>query len=184
MKIKVTLEGTSPLLMAKFTDSNLDQNKKINKNATPKELAESFAYRNDKGELCVPGLCIYACLLESGKFFKKGKKHVTTRLSSLLSGNVIVIDKECSLGIKDYEVDARSVVNPSTSGRLMAYRPIINEWKLSFTLFLNSLCEFSEKDIRMYFDEAGRRCGLLSYRPGHKGWFGQFAVVGWEILEK
>lgn len=113
MKIKVTLEGTSPLLMAKFTDSNLDQNKKISKNATPKELAEPFAYRNDKGELCVPGVCIFACLLESGKFFKKGKKCVTTRLSSLLAGNILMkqdVDVDYYLivpGIRDGSVNSQ-----------------------------------------------------------------------------
>ena len=90
-EIKVKIKGTSPLLMAKFTDRNLKKTSKVGRKTskTKKEQAEVFAYRDEKTqELYIPALCIFSSIIAAGRFHKSGKCKVTTLKSSLLCGAV------------------------------------------------------------------------------------------------
>jgi len=182
MKINVTIKGVTPLLMSKFTEDQLQPNKKTNKNITPKESAEKYAYRDENGQLCIPGECIYACLIEAGKFHKKGKNKVTTFKKTLITAGVEHLEGNYSLGTKDFDVDSRAAVVPATGGRIMVHRPMLKDWQISFQLEIDPN-EFSIEDIRTYMNDAGKKCGLLAYRPACKGWFGKFEIVKWEVLK-
>jgi hypothetical protein len=77
-----------------------------------------------------------------------------------------------------WEVDSRSVVIPSTGGRIMAHRPRFDKWKLAFTVEYDSGM-FSPSLVRMLLDDAGRRVGLGDFRPARKGPYGKFVIVKW-----
>jgi hypothetical protein len=184
MKVRVKIKGETPLLMCAFKEEMLNGNASKDKNATPREQAEIFSYRTKNDELMIPGINIFAAIIEAGKHgFKKGKKSVTTLKSSLIPCGVALMEEECLLGTKKYEVDSRSVVIPATGGRVMRHRPRLDVWETVFTLEIDE-SEFSEKEVRSYVDTAGTKCGLLSYRPSCKGWFGKFKVVEWKVLKK
>lgn len=179
MIIKVEITGVTPLLMAKFSEERLGA-KKPDKNASEEEQAEVYAYRTEKGELMVPAICIFSSIMEGGKFSKRGKNKITTLKSSLVPAGISIVEEECLLGQKSYAVDRRSVVNPSTGGRIMSYRPRFDEWKLSFTLEVDEQ-EFSDREVKTLVQDAGSKCGLLSFRPSRKGWFGRFEITKWEV---
>lgn len=179
MIIKVKIKGITPLLMAAFSEDQLG-NRKPNKNMTPEEQAEIYAYRNEKGELIIPSVCVFACIIDGGKFSKRGKSKVTTLKSSLIPAGIAIIEKECPLGTSKYEVDKRSAVVPATGGRIMVYRPMLSEWETSFTLEVDEK-EFSESEVKTYVADAGKKCGLLAFRPSRKGWFGKFEISGWQV---
>jgi hypothetical protein len=183
MKVKVKIKGKTPLLMNKFVDSALEANKKIDKNALPRDMAEEIAYRNKDGELIIPGVCVFAAIIDAGRFHKKGKNKVTTIKSSLIPAGISLEEEDCLLGTKKFEVDSRSVVIPATGGRVMKHRPRLDEWETSFTLDIDKN-EFSETEARAFVQDAGSKCGLLEYRPNKKGWFGKFDIVLWKVIEK
>ena len=85
-----------------------------------------------------------------------------------------------SLNTKVFEVDSRSVVIPSTGGRIMKHRARLDKWGLTFILQYDPEM-FSEDIVRKLVDDAGRRVGLGDYRPDRKGPFGKFCVVKWKI---
>ena len=87
------------------------------------------------------------------------------------------------LGTKDFEVDSRSVVSPATGGRIMAHRPRLDEWSLSFTLEVDEDM-FSAEFVRLVVDDAGRKIGLGDFRPDRKGPFGKFVVTGWKVIKE
>lgn len=179
MIIKITIKGVTPLIMCKFDERQLSPKKK-DKNKTPEEMAEGFAYRNKEGELIIPGVCIFTAIIEAGKFSKRGKSRVTTLKSSLIPAGISILEEECLLGTKEYEVDARSAVVPATGGRIMVYRPKLENWETSFTLEVDEL-EFSEGEVRTFVKDTGTKCGLLAYRPSRKGWYGRFEISKWEV---
>ena len=183
MKVKVTIKGKTPLLMNAFTDEQLNGEASRDKNATPREMSEIFTYRTKDGELMIPGICIFAAIIDAGKFTKKGKNKVTTMKSSLIPAGISLEEEECLLGTKDYEVDSRSVVVPATGGRIMRHRPRLDTWQTTFTLEIDKN-EFSEKETRKFVQDAGNKCGLLAYRPNRKGWFGKFDIIHWDVIDK
>ncbi len=180
MLIKVKIKGKTPLLMCKFAESAL--NGERDKNALPREEAELLAYRGKKNNLIIPSHCIFSSIVEAGKHHKLGKNKVTTLKSSLVPAGMSILETECDLGTKEFEVDSRSVVVPATKGRIMRHRPRLDSWKTEFTLDINTSM-FSEKFVRKLVDDAGEKCGILAYRPTCKGWFGRFSVIEWKVLK-
>lgn len=184
--INVQISGITPLLMNRFTEENeVKVSSGVSKVAvggkgTPREQARKKAYIDDDDNLYIPGPNIFACLIQAGKYHKNGKSKVTTTKSSLVPAGMAVSDIVCKLNTKDFEVDSRSVVIPSTGGRIMAHRPRLDEWSLSFTLEVDEEM-FSVEFVRLLVDDAGRKVGLGDFRPDRKGPFGKFVVSGWQV---
>lgn len=190
MQIQVTIRGVAPLLMNRFTEQNEvavsggTQAAFRGDKGTPREQAEPKRYADkDTGELYVPGPNIFAAIIAAGIFHKAGKSKLTTQKSSLIPAGVQLVELVCPLGSKDWEVDSRSVVIPSTGGRIMCHRPRIDTWKCTFTLEIDETM-FSPDLIRKVIDDAGKKIGLGDYRPARKGPFGRFVVDRWEVLKE
>jgi hypothetical protein len=180
MRIKIKIAGVSPLLMCKCSPEALSsEGRRKNKNMTPREEAEGFAYRLPNKELYIPIECMYKCIMAAGAYHKIGKNKITTQKSSLIPAGLFVVSEYCNLGTKDYEVDSRPVVVPATGGRIMRHRPRLDKWTTDFELDIDENM-FSEDLVRTLVDDAGSKCGVLSFRPSCKGWFGRFKVVKWE----
>lgn len=184
MKIHVTIEGVSPLLMNRFTEANeiaVSGGTTVafrGSKGTPREQAEPKRYADSKGMLYIPGPNIFSALIAAGSFHKAGKSKITTMKTSLVPAGIQVEDLVCSLDTDQWEVDSRSVVIPSTGGRIMCHRPRVDKWSLSFTLDVDTTM-FDPKLVRAIVDDAGKKIGLGDYRPARKGPFGRFVVTAW-----
>lgn len=188
MDVKVQIEGVTPLLMNRFTGESEVKLASgtspvyAGEKGLPRQQAEKKLYADDKGNLFIPGANVFACIVEAGKFHKAGKNKLTTQKTSLIPAGLMVEEIVCPLNTKEWEVDSRSVVNPSTGGRVMCHRPRVDKWVLSFTLQIDETM-FSPGLIRMVVDDAGKKVGLGDYRPQRKGPFGRFVVKHWEVIE-
>lgn len=183
--VEVTIEGTTPLLMNRFTEHNEVKVSSgvsgitIGNRGKPREQAARTAYLDDDGMLYVPGPNVFRSIIEAGKYHKVGKCKVTTQKSSMVPAGISLIDIVLPLGTKTFEVDSRSVVIPSTGGRVMKHRARLDTWKLSFTLEVDEVM-FDLGFVRQLVDDAGKRIGLGDYRPDRKGPFGKFVVTRWK----
>lgn len=188
MKIQATIEGLTPLLMNRFTEesevkltSGTTATYKGDK-GTPRQQAEPKRYADDKGMLYVPGPSIFAALIAAGVFHKAGKSKLTTMKTSLVPAGILVEDLVCPLGTDKWEVDSRSVVIPSTGGRVMCHRPRVDNWSCTFSLDVDTSM-FAPSLVRALVDDAGKKIGLGDYRPARKGPFGRFVVRKWDVVE-
>ncbi len=186
--VNVTIEGVTPLLMNRFTSeseikissgvSAVSQGDK----GTPRDQAAKTAYKDEQGNLYVPGPNLFRSMIDAGKFHKNGKSKVTTKKSSLVTAGLSLSNKDIALPLntKKFEVDSRSVVIPATGGRIMKHRARLDEWKLSFTLEIDTAI-FTVEFVRMLVDDAGKKIGLGDFRPDRKGPFGKFVVTKWKV---
>lgn len=187
MRIRATIQGVSPLLMNRFTEANevaVSGGTSVafrGSKGTPREQAQPKRYADGEGNLYIPGPNIFAAIVAAGTFHKAGKSKITTQKTSLVPAGVQVEELICPLSTKDWEVDSRSVVIPSTGGRIMCHRPRIDEWECTFTLEVDDGM-FSPNLVRALVDDAGKKIGLGDYRPARKGPFGRFVVKQWDIL--
>lgn len=187
--IHVTIEGTTPLLMNRFTDAAAQQlaggtsTVMVGNKGTPREQAEKKLYVDEHGVLHLPGTNIFRALIDAGIFHKAGRSKITTQKSSLVPAAVALVELTCPIkgpdGDPKWEVDSRSVVIPSTGGRVMCHRPRVDAWRVSFTLEIDTSM-FTAQLVRQLLDDAGKRIGLGDFRPVRKGPFGRFVVVKWQ----
>ena len=172
-QIQVTIKGMSPLLQHAYPMvpiEALDKKK-------PGEQAEHAAYRDpDTQSLYIPGIAIQRALV-SGATFSKGKGRAT--LQKPVAACVLVTPERVDLGVKEYKIDSRPVVIPSTKGRVVRHRPRLDEWEVTFTIEYDDTL-LTEEQVRRVVDDTGSRVGLLDFRPEKKGPFGRFCVSHWE----
>ena len=183
--VQVTIQGTTPLLMNRFTAENEIKvssgisSAALGSRGMPREQAIKTAYIDSNGMLYVPGPNVFRCLIEAGKYLKAGKSKVTTQKSSMIPAGISLQEIVLPFGTDQFEVDSRSVVIPSTGGRVMKHRARLDEWKLTFTLDVDETM-FDLRFVRQLVDDAGRRIGLGDFRPDRKGPFGKFKVIKWQ----
>lgn len=169
--IKVVIKGNSPLLMHRFPMEPVEAMEK----KSPEEQAEIAAYRDGDGGLYIPGTCLQRALVAGGAY-SKGKGRAT--LQKIVAACVFVTPEYLSLGVTEYKIDARSVVISATKGRIIRYRPRLDDWEVGFGLEYDERL-VNEKQLRRVVDDTGERVGVLDFRPEKKGSFGRFMVVQW-----
>lgn len=188
MLIEVEISGTTPLIMNKFTDAaamaatNGTRGALAGDRGSPKEQAEKRLYIGTSGAPMIPQPNILRCVIDGGAFFKAGKTKVTTQKSSLIPACVTILGVELPLRTSGWRVDERPVRIPSTGGRILCYRPIFDDWAVSFTVDLDTK-EMTMKLLREIVDKAGKAIGLGDFRPACKGPYGRFVVTRWSADE-
>lgn len=186
MRIDIEIEGTTPLICNKFSDaaalassSGTRSSIATTDRGTPFEIAESKLYIGLNKQPMIPQPNLLRCLIEGGRFHKVGKTQVTTAKSSMLFACVDIEGTEIPIiSRQGWKVDTRPVRIPSTGGRILAHRPMFDDWRLHFVMELD-ITIMSERLMRTMVDDAARRVGLGDFRPATKGPFGRFVVVHW-----
>jgi len=191
-RISVDIQGSSPLLMNRFTEAAAAKVSAgsstaitIGSKGLPREQAEPKLYLTPDGRPMIPGPNVFRSIIDAGQFHKAGRKQITTGTSSLVPAGIQLEELDCPIkhpfgGKLAWEVDSRSIVNPSTRGRSMCHRPRFDAWKISFTLIVDDRM-FNEQIVRQLVDDAGTKIGLGDFRPSRKGPFGRFLVSHWKM---
>jgi hypothetical protein len=185
-QISVTIEGTSPLLCNRFADAaqiaatNGNRLASVGEKGTPSEQAMARLYLGHDGKPMIPQPNLFRCLIDAGQFFKAGKSKITTQKTSMIPACVEIEGLELPIKHRErWTVDTRAVRIPSTGGRILSHRPCFHDWRLAFTLGVDTEI-LSLRLMREIVDAAGKRIGLGDFRPACKGPFGKFVVVEWK----
>lgn len=187
-KIKIKVDGKTPMLMNRFTDAAAmaatQGTRTSGPKATldPKEDAKSRLYTDEKGKVIIPQPNLFRCIIDAGKFFKAGKSKVTTLKSSLIPAAISLDEIHYPLKHDGWSVDTRPIRIPATGGRILRHRPIFHKWGFAFEVEL-------DEEIIPYnlfheiIEAAGKRIGFGDFRPDCKGPFGKFIVTKFEKVK-
>lgn len=186
MFIEIEIEGITPLICNRFTDAAAEAASGGTRSSissgdrgTPLEIAQSKLYLDQDGDEGVPVPNLLRSFVDGGQFHKSGRSKITTQKSSLLYACVDIEGVMLKIIHRQpWKVDTRPVRIPSTGGRILAHRPMFDDWRLQLVMNLDTtIC--SPKLMRMIVDDAGKRVGLGDFRPSTKGPYGKYVVVKW-----
>ncbi len=176
MKAKVTIEGTSALLMNRYPDTPIQGLDKKPK----EEQAEIAAYRiPGSRELYIPGINIQRALVGAAAF-SKGKGRAS--LQKTVAACVMIEPEYVGLGTEKYNVDSRPVVIPATRGRVMRHRPRIDSWKVTFGIEWDETMMNIEQ-VKQVVEDMGKKVGLMDFRPANKGFYGRSKMLSFEKID-
>lgn len=198
--VEVWVEGTMPLLMARFGDEAAENVPggsgkdtrvvAVGVKLTPREQAEKLCYREinkPDAPLVFPGSAYMRLMREQGANHKERGSRKT--LKYRVPAAVLVMDEMCPLYAEDrktrittYEVDSRRAVNPKTKGALLVHRPRIERWAMKFTVRVNESL-MDPALVRQLLTEGGEQIGVGAFRPPCGGSFGLFSVVAWDCID-
>lgn len=136
--IRVPIIGTSPLLMAKFTDKSKRQmleaqmgKKHIKQPKNPRQLFEDAQYRLGKG-WGMPAVCFKAAIVGAARFFDKTQLPMTLLKPALFifgEGPENLIKLECNAPVM-HEWPVRNASGVAD----LRYRPLFEKWGAILTI--------------------------------------------------
>jgi hypothetical protein len=184
--IKVTIEGTTPLLMARYVHGY--KTPKVVENereecAVRLHTMDSCCPKESNGNGKVPVIphkALYATLMNGGKYHKLGAKKITTQRESLIPAYAMITSPYMLVTPNKWEADLQFAKN-AMDQMIPVYRPRFDKWGGKFEIEVYDPETFGTHLIRQILDDAGIKVGLLAYRPARKGYFGKFMVTGWEV---
>lgn len=177
--VSVTFQGTCDMLFHAWNCEAVAEKAAARKNSAAKKSdnLESYVYRNDKGELCIPGEYFRMSCIGAAKF-KQDPRSPRKSAMDLFKAGVIVLTPLCSLKIKKWDYESKMGVKIQMS-KITRVRPAIKSgWEVSCD-FLIQVPEYI--DLDMFIDtltHAGKLCGVGDYRPS----YGRFAIKNYEII--
>lgn len=172
--VTVTIEGASDFLFHRWNTEAVDEKARAAKGSKAKKTdnVESYVYRNDAGELCIPGEYLRMATINAAKF-RQDPRSPRKSAMDLYKASVISLTPLASLGTTswDYEDKRRAVVQRNGVNRV---RPAMRAgWQVSFDLMVN-LPEYVDRNsLRETIEQAGRLIGIGDFRPT----FGRFGIV-------
>lgn len=175
--VTLTIEGAADFLFHRWNCEAVAEKSRANKGSKAKKSddLESYVYRNDAGELCIPGEYPRMAIVKAAKS-RQDPRSPRKSAMDLYKASVICTTPLASLGTKewDYEDMRRVVIQRNGVNRI---RPAMRAgWRAQFNLLVLSPEYIDRNSLREAIEEAGRLIGIGDFRPT----FGRFGIVGFE----
>lgn len=176
----ITIVGTAPILFHRWNCESVESKSKAKKGSAEKKSddVESYVYRNDKGELCIPGEYLRGAIIAAAKF-QQDPRSPRKSAADLFKAAVVSLTELSSLGVKAWDyLDKRRVCIQRNA--ITRSRPAMKEgWRARFILQIQ-LPEYVDPQLlNTTIQAAGRLIGLADFRPS----YGRFSVVEFKILD-
>ncbi len=176
---EVTIEGTAPILFHAWSVESIDTQSNAPKGSKGRKTdnVESYVFRNEKKELCIPGRYLRGSIINAARF-KQDPRSPRKSAADLYRAGVIALDQLATLGVKtwDHIDQQRAVVGRAGITRR---RPALDVgWRATFKLEILLPEYISPHTLNEVIGNAGKLIGLADYRPS----YGRFAVVSFKVL--
>lgn len=179
--VNITLEGSSDLLFHRWNCEAVDSKSKAAKNSKAKKSddVESYVWRNDEGEICLPGEYLRQSIIHAAKF-KQDPRSPRKSAMDLFKAGVVAITQLASLGKETWDyLDTRRVMIQRAG--INRTRPAMKVgWRAEFVLQILTPEYIDQAFLQDVVGMAGRLVGIGDFRPT----YGRFSVVQFEVLEQ
>lgn len=179
-RVSVTIEGVAPILFHAWNVESVESKGRAAKGSKEKKTddIESYVYRNDKKEICIPGEYLRGAIVGAAKF-QQDPRSPRKSAADLFKAAIVSLTPLASLGVKDWDyLDKRRVTIQRNA--ITRSRPAMKEgWKVTFVLMCNLPEYINAQKLNETIGQAGKLIGLADFRPS----FGRFVVTEFEVLE-
>jgi hypothetical protein len=179
-RVEVEIQGVCPIMFHRWNCESVASKSAAKKGSAEKKTddVESYVYRNDAGELCIPGEYLRGAIIHAAKF-QQDPRSPRKSAMDLFKASIVSLTDLATLGAKDWDyMDKRRVVIQRNG--VTRCRPAMKEgWKATFILMVNLPEYIDETLLNSTIQAAGKLIGLADFRPS----FGRFNVTRFELLE-
>jgi len=179
-RVGFAITGDADLLFHRWNCEAVEAKSKAAKGSAAKKTddIESYVYRNDKSELCIPGEYVRQAVILAAKY-RQDPRSPRKSAMDLTKAAVINLTELASLGVEDWDYEHKCRVQVQRSG-VTRVRPAISAgWEASF-VFLVNLPEYVPPSmVHELLTSAGRLVGIADFRPT----YGRFQVTHFELLD-
>jgi hypothetical protein len=171
---KLSIEGTAPFLFHAWNVEAVDEKAKAAKGSRGKKTdnVESYVYRNDAGDLCIPGEYLRQALIHAAKYMQDPRSPRKSAMDIFKAG-IVMHTEFASLGKPTWDYLDQRRVQVQRNG-ITRTRPCMKSgWRATFEVGV-ILPEYITRELLgQTLSSAGRLIGLGDFRPT----YGRFQVV-------
>lgn len=174
----VEITGVADLLFHRWNCEAVEAKSKAAKGSKAKKSddIETYVYRNDDKELCIPGEYLRQSVIAAAKF-KQDPRSPRKSACDLVKAAVVSVTPLASLGVTTWDYEHRCRVTVQRNG-ITRCRPALKEgWKATIQLMVNLPEYVPTSMLHALVTDAGRLIGVGDFRPT----YGRFHVSGFEI---
>lgn len=174
----VTIDGICDILFHRWNPEAVDEKAKAAKNSKAKKTddVESYVFRNDDREICIPGEYLRRSIVMAAKF-RQDPRSPRKSAMDLYNAGIVCLTILASIGKQkwDYEHRCRAVIQRNAINRT---RPAVKAgWTATFDILVNLPEYITPNDLRDVIANAGRLIGVGDFRPT----YGRFAIRSFEV---
>jgi hypothetical protein len=178
-RVSLTIRGEADLLFHRWNCEAVEAKSKAAKGSAAKKVdnVESYVYRNDEGEICLPGEYLRQAVIAAAKF-RQDPRSPRKSAQDLVKAAVVSLTPLASLGVTEWDYEHRCRVQVQRNG-VTRVRPALRAgWQAEF-IFMVNLPEYVSQEMLLgLLTDAGRLVGVGDFRPT----YGRFQVVAFEVL--
>lgn len=179
-RAEVSIQGVCPIMFHRWNCESVASKSAAKKGSAEKKSddVESYVYRDEKGEISIPGEYLRGAIIHAAKF-QQDPRSPRKSAMDLFKAAIISLTELASLGSKDWDyLDKRRVVIQRNG--VTRSRPAMKEgWKAKFILMVNLPEYIDAQLLNSTIQAAGKLIGLADFRPS----YGRFVVTKFEVLE-
>lgn len=176
----VTIEGSSDLFFHRWNCEAVEEKSKAAKNSKAKKSddIESYVWRNDAGDLCLPGEYLRQSIIHAAKF-KQDPRSPRKSAMDLFKAGIVALTPLATLGtsVWDYEDTRRVTIQRNGISRT---RPAMKTgWRAEIVLQVLTPEYIDQTLLQEVISMAGRLVGVGDNRPT----YGRFNIVSFDVSQ-
>jgi hypothetical protein len=179
-RVLVEIQGVCPIMFHRWNCESVASKAAAKKGSAEKKSddVESYVYRNEKKEICIPGEYLRGAIIAAAKF-QQDPRSPRKSAADLFKASIVSLIELASLGVKDWDyLDKRRVVIQRNG--ITRSRPAMREgWKAQFILMVNLPEYIDEQLLNSTIQAAGKLIGLADFRPS----YGRFNITKFKVLD-
>lgn len=178
-QVKVKLQGSSDMLFHRWNCEEVDAKAAAKRGSKEKKTdnVESYVYRNDDGDLCVPSEYLRMSIITAAKY-KSDPRSSRKSAMDLYKAGVVCLNILSSLGVKEWDYEDRRRVVIQRAGVNRTRPAMKTGWQAEFELMINLPEYINPNDLNDTIQMAGRLVGLGDFRPT----YGRFNIIEFKVV--
>ena len=176
--VEVLIEGTADILFHRWNCDAVEAKSLAAKGSKAKKSddIESYVYRNDDGEICLPGEYVRQSIIHAAKF-RQDPRSPRKSAMDLYKAGVVSLTVLASLGTKAWDYEHRCRVTIQRAG-ITRCRPAFKSGWAANMQFAVLLPEYIRpNDLHDVLTNAGKLIGVSDFRPT----YGRFQVKSFDV---
>lgn len=178
-RAEVAIRGDADILFHRWNCEAVEAKAKSAKGSAAKKSdnVESYVYRNDDSELCLPGEYLRQAIVAAAKF-RQDPRSPRKSAQDLVKAAVVSLTPLASLGVREWDYEHRCRVQVQRNG-ITRVRPALRAgWTATFVFMVNLPEYVAPEMLQSLLTDAGRLVGIADFRPT----YGRFQVTRFEVL--
>lgn len=176
--VNVKIEGVADMLFHRWNCEAVEEKAKAAKGSKAKKSdnVESYVYRNDDGELCLPGEYLRQSIIHAAKY-QQDPRSPRKSAMDLFKAGIVSLTTLAGLGTKEWDYEHKCRVTVQRNGVTRVRPAMKSGWGCEVQLMCN-LAEYIPPQLLLQtLNSAGRLIGVGDFRPT----YGRYVVRSFDV---